>query len=54
MGLVVARCFEDPNVPAVLVSFYHASAGWGNTLHYYDAELQDWAKDGLIKVQDAT
>ena len=51
-GLVIARCFDDPEVPAVLVQFINDHRQ--EVLHYYDAELEDWATDGSIKIQHAT
>ena len=52
MGLVVARCFDDPEVPAVLVQFLNEPDRM--PLHYYDEELEEWSKDGELKVQRAT
>ena len=51
-GLVVARCFDDPEVPAVLVQFLNDPDRM--PLHYYDEEVKEWGKDGSIKIQHAT
>ena len=51
-GLVVARCSDDPEVPAVLVQFINDPDH--KPLHYYDAELEEWGNDGSIKIQYAT
>ena len=51
-GLVIARCFDDPEVPAVLVQFLNEPDRM--PLHYYDEELEEWDLDGEIKIQHAT
>ncbi len=51
-GIVIARCFDDPEVPAVLVQFLNEPDRM--PLHYYDEELEEWDLDGEIKIQHAT
>ena len=52
VGLVVARCADDPDVPAVLVQFIDDPDRM--PLHYYDREVTEWDEDGEIKIQYAT
>ena len=51
-GIVIARCFDDPEVPAVLVQFLNEPDRM--PLHYYDEELEEWDLNGEIKIQHAT
>jgi hypothetical protein len=48
IGWVVRRDYEDANEPAVLVGFPHRA---NNLLHYYDVELREWEKGGIIEVK---
>ena len=53
MGLVIERC-DDPNDdPAILIQFLgeHASDG---ALHYYDRELLLYLREGTIRIQNAS
>jgi len=53
VGLIVERC-DDPNDdPAILIQFSgeHASDG---VLHYYDRELLHYLKCGTIRIQHAS
>ena len=53
MGLVIERCVDPDDDPAILIRFLgtHDSDG---ALHYYDRELADWLRQGTIRVQHAS
>ena len=53
-GLIIERDDSDPNEPAVLVQFIESPPCPPNYLHYYDREIELWAKEGTVRVQHAT
>jgi len=53
MGLVIERCTDPVDDPAILIRFLgtHDSDG---ALHYYDRELLHYLKAGTIRIQHAS
>ena len=52
VGLIVSQTNVGDGNDAVLVK-YNDSPGM-DALHYYEYELEEWDKDGSIKIQHAT
>ena len=51
-GLIVARTDVGDDNDAVLVKY--ADSPGLDPLHFYEYELEEWVKDGSIKIQYAT
>ena len=53
MGLVIKRCVDPDDDPAILIRFLdrHDSDG---ALHYYDRELLHYLRERTIRVQHAS
>tara|TARA_R110000824_G_scaffold42260_1_gene124691 strand:+ start:983 stop:1213 length:231 start_codon:yes stop_codon:yes gene_type:complete len=54
-GLIIERDYSDDSEPAVLVQFIEPCGSQLHSyLHYYDREIELWAKEGTVRVQRAS